>query len=98
MRCDKSHIRIQFRVGELKFDFSTEAGISNEEILDIVKGEAQSSSSCQIIQKRPALDLLVQEQSQGFVITFCSALEEILGGGVQVAKVTEIGGAPGEEI
>ncbi|XP_018102394.1 DNA repair protein RAD51 homolog 3 isoform X2 [Xenopus laevis] len=85
---------LEFNAGEL----SREAGITNEEaveVLQIVKGEAQSSSSCQIIQKRTALDLLVQEQSQGFIITFCSALDEILGGGVPVAKVTEICGAPG---
>ncbi|KAE8624937.1 hypothetical protein XENTR_v10006099 [Xenopus tropicalis] len=79
-------------------ELSKEAGISNEEaleVLQIVKGEAQSSSSCQIIQKHTAFDLLGQEQSQGFVITFCSALDEILGGGIPVAKITEICGVPG---
>eukprot|EP00079_Xenopus_tropicalis_P033319 XP_017947090.1 PREDICTED: DNA repair protein RAD51 homolog 3 isoform X2 [Xenopus tropicalis] len=79
-------------------ELSKEAGISNEEaleVLQILKGEAQSSSSYQIIQKHTAFDLLGQEQSQGFVITFCSALDEILGGGIPVAKITEICGAPG---
>ncbi|KAG8451753.1 hypothetical protein GDO86_003808 [Hymenochirus boettgeri] len=79
-------------------ELSREAGIPIEdalEVLQIVKGERQSRISSQSIQSHTALDLLAQEQSQGFIITFCSALDEILGGGVPIAKITEICGAPG---
>ncbi|PNJ65790.1 RAD51C isoform 15, partial [Pongo abelii] len=40
-------------------------------------------------------ELLEQEHTQGFIITFCSALDDILGGGVPLMKTTEICGAPG---
>ncbi|XP_075445893.1 DNA repair protein RAD51 homolog 3 isoform X2 [Ascaphus truei] len=79
-------------------ELSREAGISKEEALEalqILKREAQSGASSQIIQKHTALELLAQEQAQGFVISFCSALDEILGGGVPLTKITEICGAPG---
>ncbi|KAM4702203.1 DNA repair protein RAD51 homolog 3 isoform 1-T1 [Discoglossus pictus] len=78
-------------------ELSREAGISKEEaveVLQIVRGQSQSGTS-HIAQKYTALELLAQEQAQGFVISFCSALDEILGGGVPLAKITEVCGAPG---
>ncbi|KAM4795900.1 DNA repair protein RAD51 homolog 3 [Rhinophrynus dorsalis] len=79
-------------------DLNREAGISKEEALDvlhIIRGKAQSGTASQEIQKLTAFELLAQEQAQGYIITFCSALDEILGGGVPLAKTTEICGAPG---
>ena len=86
----------------LYFGFS-ETGISKEEaleILQLIKGEQQSdgtksSDELASVRKYTALELLEKEQVQGFVITFCSALDEILGGGLQLMKITEICGAPG---
>nr|XP_020642618.1 DNA repair protein RAD51 homolog 3 [Pogona vitticeps] len=82
---------------------SQETGISKEEaleILQLIKGEQQSdgtksSDELASVRKYTALELLEKEQVQGFVITFCSALDEILGGGLQLTKITEICGAPG---
>ncbi|KAK1331316.1 hypothetical protein QTO34_009268 [Cnephaeus nilssonii] len=77
-----------------------EVGISKEEALEalqIIRREcltdkprhAESGKKC------TALDLLEQEHTQNFIITFCSALDNILGGGVPLTKTTEICGAPG---
>ncbi|XP_060613027.2 DNA repair protein RAD51 homolog 3 isoform X1 [Anolis sagrei] len=82
---------------------SKETGISKEEaleILQVVKREQQdeggkASGEATSIRKYTALELLEKEQAQGFVVTFCSALDGVLGGGIQLAKITEICGAPG---
>ena len=42
-----------------------------------------------------ALDLLKLEEMQGHVVTFCAKIDEMLGGGVPVGKITEFCGAPG---
>ncbi|XP_073471261.1 DNA repair protein RAD51 homolog 3 isoform X1 [Aquarana catesbeiana] len=71
-----------------------EAGISEEaaqEALQILKRQGSDSQ----ILKHTTLELLEQEQAQGCIITFCSALDEILGGGVPLGKITEICGPPG---
>ncbi|XP_018416404.1 PREDICTED: DNA repair protein RAD51 homolog 3 [Nanorana parkeri] len=77
-------------------EVAREAGISEEaaqEALQILKRLGQGNDS-QIL-KHTALELLEQEQAQGCIITFCSALDEILGGGVSLGKITEICGPPG---
>uniref|UniRef100_A0A8D0HJU4 DNA repair protein RAD51 homolog 3 n=1 Tax=Sphenodon punctatus TaxID=8508 RepID=A0A8D0HJU4_SPHPU len=84
------------------FSFS-EIGISKEEALEALQvvrrecpGEAaRPPGESESLRKYTALELLKQEQAQGFIITFCSALDDILGGGIQLTKVTEICGAPG---
>ncbi|XP_072043905.1 DNA repair protein RAD51 homolog 3-like [Amphiura filiformis] len=42
-----------------------------------------------------ALDMLRQEKSHQPIVTFCQDLDEMLGGGVQLGKITELCGAPG---
>ncbi|KAJ7308835.1 hypothetical protein JRQ81_008105 [Phrynocephalus forsythii] len=82
---------------------SRETGISKEEaleILQVVKGEQQNdgakpSDEAGSVRKYTALELLEKEETQGVIITFCSALDESLGGGIQLTKITEICGAPG---
>ncbi|KAM3854855.1 DNA repair protein RAD51 homolog 3 isoform 1-T2 [Vipera latastei] len=82
---------------------SKEIGVSKEEaleILKVIKREQQSdgaktSEEAEAIKKSTALELLEKEQTQGFIVTFCSALDDILGGGVQLTKITEICGVPG---
>ncbi|KAG9492637.1 hypothetical protein GDO78_000899 [Eleutherodactylus coqui] len=76
--------------------FSAEAGISEDsavKVLQILRPENQRGSST--AQKHTALALLEEEQAQASIITFCSALDESLGGGVPLSKVTEICGPPG---
>ncbi|XP_064379240.1 DNA repair protein RAD51 homolog 3 isoform X3 [Dromaius novaehollandiae] len=80
-----------------------EIGISKEEALEalqVVRQECHSDATRTAgapgtSRKCTALELLEQEQAQGFIITFCSALDNVLGGGVQLTKITEICGAPG---
>ncbi|XP_042713862.1 DNA repair protein RAD51 homolog 3 isoform X4 [Chrysemys picta bellii] len=83
-------------------ELSKEIGISKEEALEtlqIVRRECHSNAKTagdpEAVGKCTALELLAEEQAQGFIITFCSALDDILGGGVQLTKITEICGAPG---
>ncbi|XP_007190362.2 DNA repair protein RAD51 homolog 3 isoform X2 [Balaenoptera acutorostrata] len=84
-------------------ELSKEVGISKEEALETLQiirrecltnkasyaGTAESGKRC------TALELLEQEHTQSFIITFCSALDNILGGGIPLTKTTEICGAPG---
>ncbi|XP_019620165.1 PREDICTED: DNA repair protein RAD51 homolog 3-like [Branchiostoma belcheri] len=81
-------------------ELSKELKISPEEALEIlrvvqgVQNDASSPSSSDEAVKT-ALDLLQEERHQGCIITFCSALDELLGGGVPLTKITEFCGAPG---
>ena len=42
-----------------------------------------------------ALELLQQEGVEGSIVTFSAGIDEMLGGGVALGKVTEFCGAPG---
>ncbi|NXK01349.1 RA51C protein, partial [Corythaixoides concolor] len=80
-----------------------ETGISKAEALEALQvvqqechGDAgRAAGGSGATRKRAALELLEEEQAQGFLITFCSALGNILGGGVHLTKITGICGAPG---
>ncbi|XP_072446098.1 DNA repair protein RAD51 homolog 3 [Chiloscyllium punctatum] len=84
-------------------ELSKELGISKEEALEILQivrqerpgEESQLSARLPSARKYTALELLEQEHAQGSIITFCSALDEVLGGGVPVGKIVEVCGAPG---
>ncbi|XP_057572249.1 DNA repair protein RAD51 homolog 3 isoform X2 [Hippopotamus amphibius kiboko] len=84
-------------------ELSKEVGISKEEALEtlqIVRRECVTnktsySGTAESGKKCTALELLEQEHTQSFIITFCSALDNILGGGIPLTKTTEICGAPG---
>ncbi|XP_058139886.1 DNA repair protein RAD51 homolog 3 isoform X3 [Dasypus novemcinctus] len=84
-------------------ELSKEVGISKEEALEtlhIIRRECllnipRHANTSETGKKCTALELLEQEHTQGFIITFCSALDNILGGGVPLTKTTEICGAPG---
>ncbi|XP_007120244.2 DNA repair protein RAD51 homolog 3 isoform X3 [Physeter macrocephalus] len=84
-------------------ELSKEVGISKEEALEtlqIIRRECLTnktsySGTAESGKKCTALELLEQEHTQSFIITFCSALDNILGGGIPLTKTTEICGAPG---
>ena len=42
-----------------------------------------------------ALEMLRHEKASPAIVTFCEDLDEMLGGGVPLSKITEICGAPG---
>lgn len=83
--------------------FLSEVGISKEEALEtlqIIRRECLTNKTSYSVtaesgRKCTALELLEQEHTQNFIITFCSALDNILGGGIPLTKTTEICGAPG---
>uniref|UniRef100_A0A3B5MCK1 DNA repair protein RAD51 homolog 3 n=2 Tax=Xiphophorus couchianus TaxID=32473 RepID=A0A3B5MCK1_9TELE len=70
---------------------SAEAGVSQQEALEAL----QAASSGHGVAPVTALELLQKEEEFRSIVTFCSQLDEALGGGVPVGKVTEICGAPG---
>ncbi|KAK7829904.1 hypothetical protein U0070_003359 [Myodes glareolus] len=84
-------------------ELSKEVGISKEEALEtlqIVRRECRTENprcagTSVAVRKCTALELLEQEHTQGFIITFCSALDNILGGGIPLTKTTEVCGVPG---
>ncbi|XP_077920744.1 DNA repair protein RAD51 homolog 3 isoform X3 [Halichoerus grypus] len=84
-------------------ELSKEVGISKEEALEtlqIIRRECLTSkpryaATAESGKKCTALELLEQEHTQSFIITFCSALDNILGGGIPLTKTTEICGVPG---
>lgn len=55
----------------------------------------QTTSSNNVPTSKNAYDILLQEQSYGSIVTFCEQLDDMLGGGVPVGKITEFCGAPG---
>ncbi|XP_061031157.1 DNA repair protein RAD51 homolog 3 isoform X2 [Eubalaena glacialis] len=84
-------------------ELSKEVGISKEEALETLQiirrecltNKASYAGTAESGKKCTALELLEQEHTQSFIITFCSALDNILGGGIPLTKTTEICGAPG---
>ena len=70
-------------------------------IIQIVRSSNESPKSNgepaanYIPRSKNAYDLLQQEQSSGSIVTFCEQLDDMLGGGVPVGKITEFCGAPG---
>uniref|UniRef100_A0A8C6W1Y2 DNA repair protein RAD51 homolog 3 n=1 Tax=Nannospalax galili TaxID=1026970 RepID=A0A8C6W1Y2_NANGA len=84
-------------------ELSREVGISREEALetlqiirrDCLTHKPKYAGTSESGKKYTALELLEQEHTQGFIITFCSALDNILGGGIPLMKTTEICGVPG---
>ncbi|XP_066923185.1 DNA repair protein RAD51 homolog 3-like [Clytia hemisphaerica] len=45
--------------------------------------------------EKSAYDLLKEEEEETSIVTFCAALDEMVGGGIPVGKVTEFCGGPG---
>ncbi|KAK7485386.1 hypothetical protein BaRGS_00023334 [Batillaria attramentaria] len=80
-------------------ELSKEVGISLQEALEVVKivtGEKRTTAAAGSTHSSvSALHLLEHEQSLPSIVTFCAQLDEALGGGVALRKVTEICGAPG---
>lgn len=71
------------------------------EIVRVVAGgqgegsDTAASPAAPLHAGQSALALLQEEESRGSIVTFCAKLDEMLGGGVPLGKITEICGAPG---
>ncbi|GFO26134.1 DNA repair protein rad51 homolog 3 [Plakobranchus ocellatus] len=80
-------------------NISLSAGISVDEAKQVLKIVQEDVNTCLQISgecvAKSAFDLLCAEQEQEHIVTFCEAVDSMLGGGVPVCKLTEICGAPG---
>jgi len=85
-------------------ELSEDLRVDREESLKIIQTVRRSNESPKsngetaanyIPGSKNAYDLLQQEQSSGSIVTFCEQLDDMLGGGVPVGKITEFCGAPG---
>lgn len=83
----------EFKPSEL----SKETGLTAEEALDVLKivfSDSESQKRADILSCS-AYDILTEEKSILPLSTSCSALDDILGGGIAISKVTELCGCPG---
>ncbi|XP_060751369.1 DNA repair protein RAD51 homolog 3 isoform X2 [Tachysurus vachellii] len=74
------------------------AGLSQVEAAEVLQTLRDDSLPLQqraAVQSLTALDLLHQEETRGNIVTFCSELDAVLGGGIPVGRSTEICGVPG---
>ncbi|XP_035636060.1 DNA repair protein RAD51 homolog 3 isoform X1 [Oncorhynchus keta] len=75
---------------------SKEACISQEEAVEVLQAvRCEPGQERAAAGRLTALELLGREQELGTIVTFCSALDMALGGGMPVGKTTEVCGAPG---
>lgn len=81
-----------------------ELGITPSEALEIVRvvtGQGDGTDTAATSRATPlhagqsVLTLLQEEESRGSIVTFCAKLDEMLGGGLPLGKITEVCGAPG---
>lgn len=60
------------------------------------EGEGAGAVGGAALASLTALDLMLKEEAElRSIVTFSSQLDEALGGGVQLGKITELCGAPG---
>eukprot|EP00731_Ephydatia_muelleri_P023450 Em0015g1033a len=79
-------------------DISSELGITPSEALEIVRvvtGQGDGTDTAATSRATPlhagqsVLTLLQEEESRGSIVTFCAKLDEMLGGGLPLGKITE---------
>lgn len=74
------------------FDKTTTAAESEN---PTVINQAMRDSQRRTTGSVTALDILHEERSAHSIVTFSAAVDEMLGGGVPLGKITEFCGAPG---
>ena len=87
-------------------ELSEELGVTSDEALDILQVVTKHVSDAEDEESEAACDnggeprvsaysLLLEEEAQTPVVTFCAALDDMIGGGVPPGKITEFCGTPG---
>lgn len=78
-------------------ELSKELNISTSEALEILKvvNGNEVPTATHPAGGQSALELLRAEQEQPFIVSFSSKVDDMLGGGIAMGKITEICGAPG---
>jgi len=70
--------------------------VSKDEATDILKVVVDSTKTiCQSFPPSTSLVLLQEEESQQCIVSFSERLDDLMGGGVPVTKITEFCGVPG---
>lgn len=59
------------------------------------QGDGTDTATPPLHAGQSVLALLQEEESRGSIVTFCAKLDEMLGGGLPLGKITEVCGAPG---
>ena len=80
----------------LKIIQTIRSSTESAQLASLKSGRTTGKTVSNVISgSKNAYDLLQQEQSSGSIVTFCEQLDDMLGGGVPVGKITEFCGAPG---
>lgn len=74
-----------------------DAGIGHRDALQVLQvARTAAQISKQLDSKLiPVQQLLQNEQNRNPIVTFCAKLDEVLGGGIPLCKLTEFCGPPG---
>lgn len=72
-----------------------DCGMTLAEAQRVVEESAASIARDSLAHARTALDLFHEERTAPRIITFCKELDELLGGGIDVGRLTEVCGTPG---
>ena len=86
-------IRDSLKITFFCFVFYAELCISLKEALDILRIVKEQNQNVPL--ERSAFDLLQEEEQETHIVTFCAALDEMIGGGIPLGKITEFCGGPG---
>lgn len=73
-----------------------EISITTEEALEVLATVSLATQKPTVRNTAlSALELLQRENSSTGIMTFCEEVDDMLGGGVPLAKITELCGSPG---
>lgn len=83
-------------IGLQPLELSSEAGISHDDALTVLQ-ELRGQEFAVLAQSnvQSAKEIFDKERRKKTLVTFCQDLDQILGGGIRTAQVTEFCGAPG---
>ncbi|GFR81756.1 DNA repair protein RAD51 homolog 3 [Elysia marginata] len=70
-------------------------GLHLDETEQVLKILHEDSKKSELVGIKSALDLLLKEQDQEHIVTFCEAMDMLLGGGIPLGRLVEFCGAPG---
>lgn len=75
-------------------ELSKLTSLSHKESLKVLQ-TIRNEMSTNVSKASTVFDILQEQHRRGQITTFCRSLDDMLGGGVPVASITEICGAPG---
>lgn len=76
-------------------ELSKELGVTTEKALSILQVVSNVEKNDSHANDKSAYELLQEEESESPIVTFCAELDNMIGGGIPIGKITEFCGAPG---